>query len=171
MKSFLTIKEARGNFFSSQAVIKAVDAATRRVLSRFGSYVRQRARSSIKKAPKIDASTGAKLRGRRRTGQRVEDAASQPGRSPYGHGSQVLKRFIFFAYDPGRKSVVIGPARVGGTVDSDSLPALEYGGPSTIESRRGGPRRRIRIEARPFMGPAFDEEVRRLPPNWRDSVK
>jgi len=36
-------------FFDRQAVISKVDAATRRVLSRFGAFVRQRAKSSIRK--------------------------------------------------------------------------------------------------------------------------
>jgi hypothetical protein len=142
----LDFKAARANFFDSKKVLAAVDRATRRVLSKFGAFVRTRARTSIRK----------------------RKAVSLPGGPPHSH-TGLLRRFLFFSYDPDNKSVVIGPAKISGTVDPDALPALEYGGPSTVE--RGGRRERISVKARPFMGPAFEAERPGLPAMWRDSVK
>jgi hypothetical protein len=143
----ISIKAAKGNFFDTAKVIKAVDKATRVVLSKFGSFVRTRARSSIRK----------------------RKAISTPGSPPSSHVG-LLRRFIFFSFDPETKSVVIGPARINGTVDPRSLEALEKGGVSTIEERGKG-RRDVRIRARPFMGPAFEAEKPGLPAMWRDSVR
>jgi hypothetical protein len=144
----LTFKAAKSNFFDRAKVTSAVDRATLRVLSRFGAFVRTRARSSIRK--------------RRRP--------SVPGTPPSSH-TDLLKRFLFFSYEPERKSVVIGPAKLNSVVDPDAPPALEYGGRSTVEGRRGGPRRRITVRPRPFMGPALKAELPGLPAMWRDSVR
>jgi hypothetical protein len=144
----LDFKAAKAGFFDSAKVLKAVDKATRRVLSRFGAFVRRRAQTSIRKRKGV----------------------SPPGGPPYGHAGQ-LRKFLFFSYDTDRKSVVIGPARLGGTVDPRALPALEYGGPSTGEDPRTGDRRTIRVRARPFMGPAFEAELPGLEGMWRDSVR
>ena len=76
-------------FFDRQAVISKVDAATRRVLSRFGAFVRRSAKSSIRKRKK----------------------AAPPGQPPSSH-TGLLKKFIFFGYDADRRSVVIGPTRL-----------------------------------------------------------
>jgi len=55
----------------------------------------------------------------------------------------------------------------------DAPAALEYGGTSTVVEglRRRRRKRRIRIAARPYMGPAFEQEKPKLPAMWRDSVK
>ena len=87
----MSLKSAKSGFFDRAAVVRAVDQATRRNLSRFGAYVRQRAKTSIRRPPKT-----ATVR------------ISRPGRPPYSH-TGLLKRFIFFAYDADRQSVVIGP--------------------------------------------------------------
>jgi hypothetical protein len=143
----LDFKSARANFFDSKKVLAAVDRAARRVLSKFGAFVRTRARTSIRKRKGV----------------------SLPGGPPHSHVG-LLRRFLFFSYDPDNKSVVIGPAKISGTVDPDALPALEYGGSSTTEDRRGR-KQRIAVKARPFMGPAFEAERPGLPAMWRDSVK
>lgn len=142
----LSFKAAKGGFFDRKVVTGAVDRATRRVLSRFGAFVRQRAKSSIRKRKKISA----------------------PGAPPSGHVGN-LKRAIKFAVE-GDRVVVIGPERLGGTVDPAALPALEYGGGSTAEDRKGK-RRKISVKARPFMGPALAKELPGLPAMWRDSVR
>jgi len=102
-------------FFNSPAVLRAVDAATRQVLSKFGSYVRQSDRSS----------------------QRRRKSASAPGTAPSAHLGTV-KDLTFFAYDPERRSVVEGPTPV--TNFQDSLRVLEEGGTMRIRNKR----RRIR---------------------------
>ena len=136
-------------FFDRKAVRSAVDRTTRRVLSRFGAFVRRGAKSSIRK--------------RRR--------ASAPGQPPSSH-TGLLKKFIFFGYDRSARSVVIGPQRLNQKV-SDAPHTLEYGGISTVvEGLRGKRKKRhVRIKARPFMGPAFEQEKPKLAAMWQDSVR
>jgi len=45
----VTIDQAKGMFFDRKAVTSAVDRTERRVLSRFGAFVRRGAKSSIRK--------------------------------------------------------------------------------------------------------------------------
>jgi len=130
-------------FFDSRHVMNRVDKATRSVLSKFGAYVRRTARRSIRK------------RKRR----------SRPGKPPSDH-TGLLKRFIFFGYDPDKQSVVIGPEKLG---KGEAPPALEYGGTSTVEE--DDEKKQVRIKARPFMGPAYEKELPGLPQMWRDSVR
>ncbi len=139
----LRIKEL---FFDRGPVIKRVDQATRRVFSRFGAFVHRSAKSSIRK--------------------RKRPAA--PGQPPSSH-TGLLKKFIFFGYDPGHRSVVIGPAPLGSGTNVQAPPLLEYGGATTVEHR--GRRKRANYPARPFMGPAFTNEQTKLPAMWRDSVR
>jgi len=136
-------------FFDRKAVRSAVDRTARRVLSRFGAFVRRAAKSSIRKRKR----------------------ASAPGEPPSSH-TGLLKQFIFFGYDRDRRSVVTGPQRLNQKV-GDAPAALEHGGVSTVvEGLRGKRRkRRVRIRARPYMGPAFEQERPKLPAMWRDSVK
>ena len=136
-------------FFTSKVVLSATDRATRRVLSRFGAYVRRTAKSSIRK----------------------RKAASQPGRPPSSH-TGLLKKFILFGYDPARRSVVIGPMRLNQKI-GDAPEALEHGGTSRVIL--GGRRKRrlartVKIRPRPFMGPAMEQEKPKLPSMWRNSV-
>lgn len=132
-------------FFDSKKVRSSVDRTTRRVLSRFGAFVRRTARSSIRK--------------RKNT--------STPGSPPSSH-TGLLKRFIWFGYDPGQDSVVIGPARLTQNNRGDAPSLLEYGGRTTL--KRNGKRVRAKFGARPFMGPAFEKEQPKLPAMWRDSI-
>ncbi|HNQ22488.1 MAG TPA: hypothetical protein PKK06_05280 [Phycisphaerae bacterium] len=136
-------------FFDTRAVTKRVDKATRKVLSKFGAFVRTGAKHSIRK----------------------RKAVSKPGEPPSSHIG-LLRKFIFFGYDAGRRSVVIGPLRLNQKV-GDAPQALEYGGTSTVVEGLRGKRkkRRVRIAARPFMGPAFEREKPKLPALWAKSVK
>lgn len=142
----MDFKRAKAGFFDRRAVIAKVDAATRRVLSRFGAFVRRSARSSIRK--------------RRR---------SAPPGSPPSSRTGLLKKFIFFGYDTQRKSVVIGPSRLNRKGRGDAPPLLEYGGTATLVRR--GRKKRTTYKARPYMGPAFEKEKPQLPAMWRGSVR
>lgn len=132
-------------FFDSKAVVGAVDKTTRRVLSKFGAFVRRSAKSSIRRRRK----------------------ASAPGQPPSSH-TGLLKKLIFFGYEPRKRSVVIGPARLSQKI-GDAPHALEHGGTSAV--RRRGKAKRTTVAARPFMGPALAKEEPKLPAMWRDSVK
>lgn len=135
----------RGLFFDQAKVLRKADQATRKVLSRFGAFVRQTAKGSIRKRKK----------------------PSPPGTPPSSH-SGLLKRLIFFGYEPTRRSVVIGPAAFVRR-KSEAPRLLEHGGSTFIRYR--GQRKRARYRERPFMGPAFEKEQSKLPALWRDSIQ
>lgn len=140
-------------------VQKTVDDGARGVLMKFGAFVRRTAKKSILKGKGISA-------------------VGTPPRSHLG----TLKRFIFFAYEAVTRSVVIGPALVPGK-RGDAPRALEKGGTVTIDAaarkRLGRHRRgrlvlaasRLKVKARPFMGPALEKERPKLPDMWRDSIR
>lgn len=131
-------------FFDTNAVRKATSKAERKVLNRFGAMVRTTAKRSIRKATK-------------RTRQ------SEPGDPPRSH-TAYLKRGIFYGFDIESRSVVVGPVKS----KSGNIPeALEYGG--TTKQKKTGDT--IDIEPRPFMGPALDKMLPKLPALWKDSVK
>jgi len=133
-------------FFDSKKVVSATDRATRRVLSRFGAFVRRTAKGSIRKRKKI----------------------SQPGNPPSSH-SGLLKKFIYFGYDTGRRAVVVGAMRFTRRGNGKAPELLEHGGTTTLTDRRGK-KKSADYNPRPFMGPAFEKESPKLPDMWRDSV-
>jgi hypothetical protein len=138
------IKMMKPMFFDRKLIKNKVDARTRIVLSKFGAYVRRGARRSI------------------RTRRRV----SFPGSAPSGHVG-TLKRGILFGYDKNRRSVVIGPVRLPSKANSrKTLPGLEFGG--RIDLSQGGT---AKIKPRPFMNPAFREEISKMPKLWANSIK
>jgi len=133
-------------FFDRVKIKNKADAATKKRLSKFGAFVRKRARESIRK----------------------RKASSKPGQPPSSH-TGLLKQFIFFGYDSTRRSVVIGPVVLARK--ASGIPeVLEYGGNVTIQwgKARG---KTVFIEARPYMNPAFDEEVGRASSLWVNSIK
>ncbi len=134
-------------FFDSDAITAAVDVGTRRVLSRFGAFVRQVARGSM-----------------RRT---THNKSSKPGQPPYAHVG-LLKKLLFFGYDTQSKSVAIGPEPLSSQNDA---PLLEYGGTAVRQRTDTGKRYLATYKERPFMRPALAKELPKLPPMWRDSVK
>jgi len=136
-------------FFDTDRVKRAADTATRTVLSKAGAFIRTAAKSSIRKRKAISA----------------------PGQPPSSH-TGLLKRFIFFGYDAGRKTVVVGPMRLNQKIGA-APEALEHGGASTVVTGRRGKRRkrRIRIAARPYMGPAMVKVIPKFPGLWANSIK
>lgn len=162
-------------FFDAPAVLRAVDRARRQVLSKQGAFLRTRARSII----------------------RPRKTASAPGEPPHSH-TGILRRFLYFSFDPATRSVVVGPARTNQVFfDKDRRPVtgtvpsvLEYGGQITIKEVHGHGRwqradlrskrrlaglktryRTVNIAPRPYMSTALALERRALPELWRDSVR
>ena len=138
--------EMKTLFFDRQAVTSKVAPATRKVFSKFGAFVRRSARSSIRKRKR----------------------PAPPGSPPSSH-TGLLKKFIFFGYEPSQRSVVIGPARLSQRGRGEAPSLLEHGGQTTLKRR--GKRERATYRARPFMGPAFDKEQPKLSAMWRDSIR
>ena len=142
----MSLKSAKSQFFDRPAVKSAVDKATRKVLSRFGAFVRTTARSSIRRRKRV----------------------SKPGESPTSW-TGLLRKFVFFSYDAGSRSVVIGPVRLNRT-EGEAPRLLEHGGPA-IRPDRSGKSRRVEYRAAPYMGPAFEKERQKLPALWKNSVR
>lgn len=139
-----TLEAARRSFFDREAVAKKMDAATGRVLSKFGAFVRTRSRTSVRK--------------RRGT--------SEPGSPPFSHKGD-LRRGILFGYDAGRQSVVVGPVLLGS--QSGAPRNLERGGNAVVRGRAGA--RRAFVRPRPFMAPALEAERRlQMPQMLRDML-
>ena len=136
-------------FFDTDRVKRSADAAARRVLSKAGAFVRTTAKHSI----------------------RSRKGVSPPGSPPSSH-TGLLRRFIFFGYDASRKTVVVGPMRLNQKVGT-APEALEHGGATdVVEGLRGRRRkRRVRIRARPYMGPAMRKELPKFPSLWANSVR
>ena len=84
--------------FFTKELLDATDKGTKRALSKFGAFVRQRAKSSIRKRKKISA----------------------PGSPPSSHTGK-LKRAIFFGFDKERNSVVVGPVLFSSTNAPEKL--------------------------------------------------
>lgn len=152
---------AKAFFFDRAVVQNAVDAATRKNLSKFGAFVRRNARDILKYRKRSSSAgeppTVHRTMARQKRGK--DGATRTQSVSP-------LKEFIFFAMDVGNRSVVIGPARLN--KPGDAPHALEYGGTSTV--LKDGQAITIRIAARPYMAPSFEKAKRDLPDIWRDSV-
>ncbi len=141
----LKLNQVRGLFFDRAVVMAATSSAERKVLSRFGAFVRQRARTSMKR----------------------RQQPSPPGKPPSAH-TGLLRQHLYFAWDPSARSVVIGPVLLN-QKQGGVPPLLEYGGPA-VRVRWGKPRR-VFYQPRPFMRPAFAAEQSRLPTLWRNSVR
>ncbi len=134
-------------FFDRAKVRRRVDPAKRKALSRGGAFIRQRARTSI----------------RRRKG------VSLPGRPPHSH-TGLLKKLILFGYDARSDSVVVGPAKLAKRGQVPSL--LEFGGVQRVRRTRHARRgRRAFYQPRPYMGPALKKELPQLPTLWRNSIR
>lgn len=145
------ISQAKKMFFDLNAVMTAEERGVRRALSTFGRNVRATSRQSIRSSKSPNP--------------------SPPGRPPRSR-TGLLKRFIFYIYEPNRRNVVIGPAAFRGKSRAPEL--LEHGGEIVTRRRRsrGGSRVvRAVYPARPFMVPAFEQEKTNLPDIWRDSIK
>ena len=130
-------------FFDRAAVQAAMDVATLKTLSRFGAFVRRRAQTSM-----------------RRTG-----AVSQPGSPPSSHAGQ-LRDLLYFAWDGSSRSVVIGPTPFKDVV----APKLLEEGGTIIDRLRGRSVRKV-YRTRPFMKPAFDAELAKMPQGFKDSAR
>jgi hypothetical protein len=144
----MKLSQAKSFFFDRKAVTSRVDKSTARVLSKMGAFVRTRAKGSIRKRKKI----------------------SDPGSPPSSHAGH-LKNFIYFAYEPQRESVVVGPTLFGGAKSAGKAPGLlEFGGTDVITGRKRGGQVAI-YRPRPFMKPAMDAELPKFPELWKNTVK
>lgn len=129
-------------------------------------------------------STGAYIRTIGANSIKVGKKPSAPGLPPKTR-RKFLKKNIYFAYDRKTRSVVIGPV---------TYPVInrlqEFGGSHAFEKwfnpaakavftlggqpKRGGPwkfggRVNLTFPARPFMNPAFEKSIAKLPSFWKNT--
>lgn len=179
MATIGTLAQVKKLFFDAARIKAGIASAAEKVLSKFGAFVRSDSRQSIRKAPRVSLADMAgtdraayrrKQDQWRRGGKQGKRptrpaASSKPGRPPYSHTG--LLREIYFAMD-GYGRVVIGPVKLNAK-GRDIPKALEYGGESS--SVTGGVQRRITIQERPYMRPAFNKNLPSVAPLWRNAVK
>lgn len=165
----LTIKQAKDFFFVDRAgrarIFAGVDRARHKALTAAGAMVRRVARNSIrparrKKLSEIDPAKRWRYDKKRMGSDALPRpwAPSEPGQPPRSR-TGLLKKFIFFAFDPKTRSVVIGPARLT-KVRGDVPNVLEYGGTSDGST----------IAPRPFMRPAEQELRTKYVRLWKDAM-
>lgn len=166
-------------FFTDSEVLKHSERVHRRALGRMGSFIRTTARQSIRrhKQAKLGDMTSAerqkfhiqlalfkagKLKKRDGTPQKRPKKkllASMPGEPPRST-TRILPNSIFFGYDKSTMSMFVGPIRLGtGTVH-----ILEYGGSRSIGSKK------IFVQPRPFMAPAYRKELPKWPSMLREAA-
>lgn len=165
-----SVADVKKSFFDADRVLKSMDRAVARSLSRFGAFVRTKARTSI----------------------RYRTDPAPPGRPPSAHktvtrlktnrkgvtkrqASSPLRDLIYFAYDKDARSVVIGPVIFPSARRKGTPERLEYGGSGVGTRRVPGSRKRVaatfRYEPRPFMHPAFESELPKALESLRDSMR
>jgi hypothetical protein len=173
-------------FFDREAVQKAVERGNLRALAKAGAFIRRRARSSLRRRQK-PSSPG--------TPPSVHSRDSFATLKNILFGLEPQRQAVIIGpVGLGARSSNTTVAPVSGTVPN----VLEFGGqvsvfeqeitlhdhgqtvtrwvqtrPGRRIGRRSLPqrRRRVRIEARPFMGPALEAEAQHIPDAWGGSVR
>lgn len=183
------LKAAKEGFFDRKVVLDKLDKASHRALAKFGAFVMTRAKSSLRYSKKSSAPGQPPKVHRFASVRKFSKKLGRHKTRP----SSPLRDFIFFAYDPERQSVVIGPVALPGAVGPRALETIEYGGSEPANDRvitvtnavgrdakgrflSGGKGRvtltgTLHYKARPFMGPALVAERANLAPLWQDSIR
>lgn len=167
-------------FFDRAKVMKAMDDATRRNLSRSGANIRKYAQRSLKYR-KSTSLAGSPPHVHRTTVRHRKSKSTGRVRT---QNVSPLREYILFGYDAsgGFPNVVIGPilwkqsprAAKATSIKAARRPttpgALEFGG-DVLFSGKTGKSRTVKIAARPYMRPALAVEKRNLPSIWSNSVR
>lgn len=162
-----SLKAAKAAFFDTEKVRKATDRGTRKALSKFGAFVRQRDKSSLKyKTGKADAGNPPHVHrnsGFTRTKKNRAGAESKQKASP-------LRELTLFAYDEVRRSVLIGAAAFRSPVGEGLIPrTVEEGGTGPFLSR--GKIKQGVFKPHPHLGPAFRAELPKAPQMFKDIIR
>lgn len=150
----LSIEGAKRSFFDREKVVREIDRYTLKSLRHAGGYLRRVARNSIKKGK--------------------PGAVSSPGDPPRSHTGLLKDKIFFVAVKEAaqRPRVIVGPVKLNTPTNAPNI--LEYGGTTTIVRRdpktKEVTRRKVRIEARPYMGPALEKAKSQIPSLFRRTV-
>jgi hypothetical protein len=185
------VEQAKGRFFDRARVVKLLDEAELRSLSRVGAFVRTRAQSILRYRDKSSPPGQPPSVHRHEEFQRVQvvPKGRNPWKASHARPASQFKELIFFALDESNKSVVIGPALLNGGRTNPTVPELhEFGGEITVEEVQlsGGlwvrssrvanlnrPRRTVQAvyPPRPFMKPALDSSLADIARKFKDVVR
>lgn len=164
-------------FFDRAKVMSRMADAKREALADAGAWIRTVARNSIRR-------------------RKRRSFAGEPPTNRTG----ILKKFLYFAFDFVRNTMVVGPVPTGQVFfDGDGRPVkgtvpgvLEHGGEINVlevQLRPGGkwfrrdlratrreghlPQRfrKCQIAPRPYMAPALEKSASKIPEFFRDSVR
>lgn len=175
MATFGVTYKITRSFFDRASVQKKVGRARAKVLSKFGAFVRTNAR---------------------RKQLRTRKGTSKPYNPPNVHSRNKVDNLknILFGLDSDGETVVIGPVRLNqkqymyGVPTTGTVPqVMEFGGTVGLREKLVGsqwrpkgrrkPRpdqptrvRKVKYLPRPFMTPAFKEEMPKFPPIWADII-
>lgn len=150
-------------FFDRKEITSKLDPATRKALSKFGAFVRTRAKSSLKYGDKPSVPGKPPTVHRSRSFTRKKKSKGVVVQQP----SSPLRELIFFSYDPATRSIVVGPT-LGGR-NSGVPDVMEHGGSSVIAV--DGKKRIAHYQPRPTMQPAFDTELTKVQGNFLNIIK
>lgn len=178
-QSYVEVRLKNAKFFDRN-VIRGTSAAHHDAMSRFGAYVRDTAKKSMRTARtrKTSRNTITVLVGPpgRQSFRRITATPSKPGRPPRSIKGQ-LKRFLIFEYSSFFKNVVIGPIwlpQAKGLRTKHPVPAMH----EQKEASHAFVRRQIYNKVvssiypqRPYMAPAFDKNTKKLRRLYRNSIK
>ena len=152
---------AKRLFFDKPAVVRAVDRARRRVLSRAGAIVRRAAKKQLRK----------------KRGGRPAKAGEPPTRR-----KGLLYKLTYFAYEQASQSAIVGPR----LLRTKTAPTSEHTVPSVLEtggrvrapryrSRHGGQRYTrqvtLKYDPHPYMQPALRAEKDKVADVWKNSIR
>jgi len=151
-----SIEQAKDLFFDSPKVQRAVDRGFRKAFSRIGAFIRTAALTMLFRH-KVARGFGVKSKSK----DKHKGEVAPPGEPPFMHLGLIAK-FLFFAYEPTAKSVVIGPVMLN-RISPTALSSLEHGGPSLVSAGRGKRVRQVEVRERPFMYPALLQELPNAP--------
>lgn len=167
--------------FRRDKPFKKVESAVKKALTAQGAFIRTYAKRSLRPArkqalsempPRLRALYQMAVKRRKKLGLPPPKflAPSKPGEPPRLHRKDsLLKKFLVFGYDPTTKTVVVGPKV---SKKNKGIGVLEYGGTDTLMYFDPRQKRMIKtnaqIAARPFMAPAFQRSVDKLPNLWTD---
>lgn len=167
MPDLLFSAKLMDRFIDRPAIDRAIRRSKKQPLVKGGAFIRRAARSSIKKVarPKKGFSKNKAVRARQQSRLRDPSPAGTP---PKSRSTEPNLRTIFFVWDPAVESVVVGPVVLANrSTDRPAGDIHEHGGRAVIKIRNGrrGKVKRIRAnyKPRPFMGPALQETIPKVP--------
>jgi len=122
-------------FFDKGKVRALMSIKTRRALEIAGALIRRTARQSMQYVTSVAEQERRIAEGTRKQKVRLR-SVSAPGEPPRAvRPHPWIREFLYYAYDPARRSVVVGPVRLPRT--RINVPQLhEFGGQAVVRSRR-----------------------------------